>query len=249
MAADRAAETAETTEVAPAGGGAVVVVGGTSGLGLELARHYAATGRPVVLTGRDAGRAAKVAADLPGATGAGLDLARPHEIAAALADVGPVDYVVLAAIERDANSVADYDIDRAIHLTTLKLVGYTEVVHALLPRLDRERGAVLLFGGQAKERPYPGSTTVTTVNGGIASMVNTLAVELKPLRVNAIHPGIVLDSPYWAGNDAVAARVTGQTPTGRGVTMTDIVGACRFLLENSSVNAVNLPVDGGWLLG
>jgi NAD(P)-dependent dehydrogenase (short-subunit alcohol dehydrogenase family) len=230
--------------------GAVVVVGGTSGLGLEIARHYAAAGRPVVIAGRDAERASGVA-DTVGATcrGLALDLARPHDIAGALSEVGEVDHLVLAAIERDANSAAEYDIDRAIHLTTLKLVGYTEVVHALLPRLDRERGAVLLFGGQAKERPYPGSTTVTTVNGGIASMVNTLAVELKPLRVNAIHPGIVLDSPFWAGNEAVRARVVAQTPTGRGVTMTDIVDACRFLLENRSVNGVNLAVDGGWLLG
>jgi NAD(P)-dependent dehydrogenase (short-subunit alcohol dehydrogenase family) len=230
--------------------GAVVVVGGTSGLGLEVARHYAASGRPVVIAGRDAERAGEVAGTLGAACrGLALDLARPHGIAGALAEVGAVDHLVLAAIERDANTATEYDVDRAIHLTTLKLVGYTEVVHALLPRLDRERGAVLLFGGQAKERPYPGSVTVTTVNGGIASMVNTLAVELRPLRVNAIHPGIVLDSPFWAGNEAVRARVVAQTPTGRGVTMADIVDACRFLLENRSVNGVNLAVDGGWLLG
>jgi NADP-dependent 3-hydroxy acid dehydrogenase YdfG len=226
----------------------VVVVGGTSGLGLELARSYATEGRDVVITGRDPVRTAKIADEI-GATSAAFDLARPHDIAAALADVGAVQYLVLAAIDRDANSVADYDIDRAIYLTTLKLVGYAEVVHALLPRLDRSTGALLLFGGQARARPYPGSTTVTSVNGAVSTMVNTFAVELKPLRVNAIHPGIVTDSPYWAGNDAVTARVTTQTPTGHPVQMADVVGACRFLLENPAVNAVNLPLDGGWLLG
>jgi NAD(P)-dependent dehydrogenase (short-subunit alcohol dehydrogenase family) len=231
------------------GTGAVVVIGGTRGLGLELARHYASTGRPVWLTGRDAAAAAKVAAEIPGCTGIGLELAEPHTIAAALADVGPVDFLVLAAIDRDVNSITGYDIDKAVHLVTLKLVGYTEVVHTLLPRIDREQGAILLFGGQAKDIPYPGSTTVTTVNGGVATLVHTLAVELKPLRANAIHPGIVVDSPYWAGNDAVVTATEARTPTGRGVTMADIVDACRFLLENRSVNGINLPVDGGRLLG
>ena len=232
-----------------AGDGAVVVVGGTRGIGLELARHYASTGRPVWLTGRDGASAAKVAADIPGCRGVGLELAQPHTVAAALTDVGPVDYLVLAAIDRDANSTTDYDIDKALYLVTMKLVGYTEVVHALLPRIDREQGAILLFGGQAKDIPYPGSTTVSTVNGGVATLVHTLAVELKPLRINAIHPGIVVDSPYWAGNDAVVAATEARTPTGRGVTMADIVDACRFLLENPSVNGVNLPLDGGRLLG
>jgi NAD(P)-dependent dehydrogenase (short-subunit alcohol dehydrogenase family) len=227
--------------------GAVVVVGGTSGLGREIARHYAGTGRPVVVTGRDPERATGTAAELGSRTSsATFDLTRPHEIAAALADVGPVRHLVLAAIERDANAVADYDIDQAIRLVTMKLVGYMEVIHALLPRIDREHGSILLFGGQAKERPYPGSTTVSTINGGVVGMVATLATELKPLRVNAIHPGIVGDSPYWTGKplEHIAAR----TPTGRLVTMADIVHASAFLLENRSANAVNLPVDGGWLL-
>jgi len=228
--------------------GSVVVVGGTSGLGREIARHYAEEGREVVLTGRDPQRAATVAAELGGkAVGAGLDLTRPHEISGALADLGAVDHLVLAAIERDQNSAAEYSVDRALHLVTLKLVGYTEVVHALLPRLSPE-GSVLLFGGQAKERPYPGSTTVTTVNGGVVALVNTLVLELKPVRVNAVHPGIVGDSPFWSGKTQYLESVRSRTPTGRLTTMGDVVGAVVFLLENRAVNGVNLAVDGGWLL-
>lgn len=227
----------------------VVVVGGTAGIGLELARHYARQGEPVVVTGRDADRAAAAAASLgASARAAVFDLARPHEIAAALAEVSDVQYVVLSAIDRDDNSAADYHIDRAIALATMKLVGYTEVVHALLPRIDRGQGAVLLFGGQAKERPYPGSTTVTTVNAGVVGMVTTLATELRPLRVNAIHPGIVGDSPYWSTRAAALSAVLARTPTGRLVTVADVVAASVFLLQNRSVNAVNLAVDGGWLL-
>lgn len=230
--------------------GAVVVIGGTSGIGLEVARHYASAGRDVVLTGRDLGRAEAVAGELgPSARGAAVDLSDPHGIAGGLAAVGPVQHLVLAGIERDANTVTDYDVDRAIRLTTLKLVGYTEVVHTLLSRMDRENGSVLLFGGQAKERPYPGSTTVSTINGGVVGMVTTMAVELAPLRINSLHPGIVGDSPFWEGKEGALENVVARTPTKRLVSMADVVGATVFLLENRAMNAVHLPVDGGWLLG
>ena len=179
-------------------------------------------------------------------TGLALDLAEPHAIAAAVAGIDAVDGLVLAAIERDVNTVADYDIDRALRLVTLKLVGYTEVVHALRPRINPV-GAIVLFGGLAKERPYPGSTTVSTVNGGISSMVHTLATELAPVRVNGIHPGIVGDSPYWRDRDL--SHVVARTPTGQLSRMEDVVDATVFLLRNQGVNGVNLHVDAGWLLG
>jgi NAD(P)-dependent dehydrogenase (short-subunit alcohol dehydrogenase family) len=144
--------------------------------------------------------------------------------------------------------VDKFDIARATRLMTRKLVGYAEVIHALVSRFD-PKASIVLFGGQAKERPYPGSTTVSTVNGGIATMVHTLAVELAPLRVNAIHPGVVGDSPAWSGKPPeVLERVRVRTPTGRLATMEDIAGAVIFLLENQAVNGVNLSVDGGWLL-
>ena len=91
--------------------GSVVVVGGTRGLGRELAQSYADEGREVVVTGRDQGRAEEAASEIGGRTrGLGFDLAEPHTIADALADVGDVDHLVLAAIERDSNSVQEYDI-------------------------------------------------------------------------------------------------------------------------------------------
>jgi NAD(P)-dependent dehydrogenase (short-subunit alcohol dehydrogenase family) len=129
----------------------------------------------------------------------------------------------------------------------LKLVGYTEVIHTLAPRLQHD-SAILMFGGLARDRPYPGSTTVTTVNGGVTSLVRTLVHELAPTRVNALHPAIVGDSPQWRDMpkdrfDALVAR----TPTGKLVTMAEVVDASRFLLENAAINGINLPVDGGWL--
>jgi NAD(P)-dependent dehydrogenase (short-subunit alcohol dehydrogenase family) len=229
--------------------GRVVVVGGTQGLGREVARHYTDQGREVVLSGRDARRAEAVAAELGGkARGIGLDLAEPAELADRLADVAGVAHLVLAAIERDENRVSSFDVKRATRLATLKLVGNTEVIRVLAPRMDPD-GSVVLFGGRAKDRPYPGSTMVSAVNGGVAGLVSSLAVELAPIRCNAIHPGIVGDSPYWSAKGEPALEpVRNRTPARRLVTMEDVVGAVVFLLENRSVNGLNLHVDGGWLL-
>jgi NAD(P)-dependent dehydrogenase (short-subunit alcohol dehydrogenase family) len=229
--------------------GCVVVVGGTRGLGLEVARHYADRGREVVLTGRDEQRATTVAAELGGkATGIALDLSRPEELAGRLAGVGQVAHLVLAAIDRDENRVRSFDLERATRLAVLKLVGYAETVHVLLPRIDDD-GSLVLFGGRAKDRPYPGSTMVSTVNGGVTGLVHSLAVELAPIRCNAIHPGIVGDSPYWsAKGEPALAPVRNRTPSRRLVTMEDVVDAVVFLLENRSVTGVNLYVDAGWLL-
>jgi NAD(P)-dependent dehydrogenase (short-subunit alcohol dehydrogenase family) len=226
-----------------------VIIGGTSGIGRKLAETLAQRGEEVFISGRDKARAQAVAKEIGGNVhGLGLDLAQPQAIADALKEVGAVDRLVLAAIERDENSVRKYDIDRAIRLVTLKLVGYTEVIHALTPRLAAN-AAIVLFGGQARARPYPGSTTVTTVNGGVTTMVATLAVELAPVRVNAVHPGIVGDSPAWTGKPPeVLQRVIDRTPIKRLATMADVAASVIFLLDNQSVNGVNLQVDGGWLL-
>jgi NAD(P)-dependent dehydrogenase (short-subunit alcohol dehydrogenase family) len=228
--------------------GTVVIVGGTQGLGRELAQSYADDGRDVVVTGRDQSRADAAASEIGGSTrGLGFDLAEPHTIAGALAGVEDVDHLVLAAIERDVNKIREYEIDAALRLVTMKLVGYTEVIHALLPQM-RDDSSILIYGGLARDRPYPGSTTVTTVNGGVTSLVRTLVLELAPIRVNALHNGIVGDSPQW--KDMAPERhkaLVDRTPIGRLVTMEESMGAARFLLENQAMNGINLNVDGGWM--
>jgi len=229
----------------------VVVIGGTSGIGLEVAKAVVARGDQVVISGRHRARTQEAAESLGGAaTAVTLDLSEPWGIAPGLAGVGEVHGLVLSAIERDANTVREYDFARAARLVTLKLIGYTEVVHALLDRLaaSNETG-VVLFGGRAKDAPYPGSTTVSTINGGIEGLLNTLALELAPIRVNALHPGIVGDSPFWAGKPAgVLDQYTSRTPGGKLVTMADIVEATMFLLTARGVSGVSLNVDRGWRL-
>ena len=231
--------------------GAVVIVGGTSGIGLRLAETYAARGRDVVITGRDLERATSVAAGIDGpgrGTACAVDLAEPEKVAGCLAEIEAVDRLVVGAVDRDENTIAGFDVVAATRLVTMKLVGYAEVVHTLMNRLT-PAASILFFGGLALKRPYPGSTTITTVNGGVTGLVHTLAVELAPIRVNAIHPGVVGDSPYWADKpSAVLDALVARTPLGRLAKMDEIVDASIFLLENGAVNGVNLEVDGGWML-
>jgi NAD(P)-dependent dehydrogenase (short-subunit alcohol dehydrogenase family) len=204
-------------------------------------------GWSVIVAGRDGARAKSVAAEIGGDTrGIAVDLSEPEQIADAVGEIDTVDHIVLSAISRDRNNIADYDIAAARYLTTMKLVGYTAVLSALRDRFAAD-GSVVLFGGRAKDRPYPGSTTVSTVNGGVSGMVRSLTVQLAPRRVNAIHPGIVGNSPEWSGRPEATAKTREATPTGRNVAMEDIVDAVDFLMRNRSVNGIDLYIDGGWL--
>ena len=222
-----------------------LIVGATQGIGLEIARRLVADGHPVTITGRDLEKTQAVAAGIgPLASAVAFDLAEPHSIGPALASVGKVHWIIQAAIERDQNTVAAFDADRAIRLVTLKLVGYTQVIHVLRDRLTPD-AAIVLFGGQAKDTPYPGSTTVSTVNGGIEGLTRSLVHELKPIRVNVVHPGIVGNSPYWETRQGALEATLARTPTGRLTTMDDIVDATLFLLKNPAMNGVYLKVDGG----
>src|SRR5207244_10762887 len=110
-------------------------------------------GRDVDVPGRHQARAEAAPNEIGGRTrGIGFDLAEPHSIADHRADLGEVDYLVLAAIERDVNNVHEYDISGALRLVTLKLVGYTEAIHALTSRF-RDASAIPIFGALARHGP------------------------------------------------------------------------------------------------
>ncbi|MFG2563320.1 SDR family NAD(P)-dependent oxidoreductase [Streptomyces sp. NPDC048496] len=226
----------------------VVVIGGTSGIGRHFAESCAARGNDVVITGRTEDRTKGIANEIGGRTrGLALDLSDPEGIVAGLADVQRVDRLVLAALDRDYNTVREYRPADATRLLTVKLTGYTTVLHALASRMVDDSAAVLL-GGLASHRPYPGSTTVTTANGGISALVRTLAVELSPIRVNALHPSIVSDTPFWSDKPGAREAAATRALTKRPVTMQDCTEAITFLLENRSINGVNLNIDGGDVL-
>jgi NAD(P)-dependent dehydrogenase (short-subunit alcohol dehydrogenase family) len=220
-----------------------VIVGGSSGLGRVIAQRAAERGERVILTSRDAAKAATDAGEIGHDTrGRVADLARPETLERAFADIAEVDNLVITAVEQGPQSMKQFDVTAAIRQLTVKLVGYAETVRLLVPRFQAH-ASIVLFGGLAMERPYPGSTMVTTMNGGISGLMTTLAVELAPIRVNALHAGVVGDSPKWkhVQNHPHIAR----TPIGRLVTMDEVAEAAEFLLRNRGVNAIDLFVDGG----
>ena len=227
--------------------GTTLVVGGSHGIGRLIAERAAGRGDTVVVTSRDKGRAQAVAAEIGGAvTGIALDLAAPTTIEAALAEITVVDHLVITAIEQTVQSIGAFDVADAINSVTIKLVGYAETVRVLTDRFGPD-ASVVLFGGLAKERPYPGSTMVTTINAGVTGLMRTLAKEITPVRVNALHSGVVGDSPKWSQVQDTHPAVA-RTPLGRLVTMDEVADATEFLLRNGGMNGHDLNIDGGWLL-
>lgn len=224
----------------------VVIGGAGDGVGGVIARRLAGRGDNTIVTSRDTSRAEAAAEEIGGSTrGLAIDLAQPETIASALESVTDVDNVVITAMESVPITLADFQIDAAIRSLTIKLVGYAEAVR-FLHRRFRPGASVVLFGGLAKERPYPGSTMVTTFNAGLTGLVRTLAAEIAPHRVNALHPGLIGDSPKWrrlTDHPHIAA-----TPIGRLVTMDEVADATDFLLRNTGVNAHDLHLDGGLMI-
>ena len=224
----------------------VLVIGGTSGIGRAIAASYVANGAVVTVAGRSADRSQQVAEALgDGCRGLAVDVSKPDQVADALAGVGKVSRLILTAVGAGENSIGAFDTAVATELATVKLVGYPAVIAALQDRFQGDT-SILVLGGNAMDKPFPGSLSLTSVNGGVARMVVALAVELAPRRVNAIHPGVVVDTPSWkdAPSDFLAS-VKESTPTGEHVTTAEIADAAVALLENKAITGQNLRVDGG----
>jgi NAD(P)-dependent dehydrogenase (short-subunit alcohol dehydrogenase family) len=220
----------------------LVVIGGTSGLGLEIAKAAHASGIKVTIGGRGAERAAETAKLIgPDVIGVHIDLGDLASIRRAVRDGPP--------IMRLSTTVKDFAIAEAEQLARIKLVGYVEAVSAALPRL-KSSSSIVLFSGVAKTNPYAGSTMISVVNGGIVGMTKTMAMELAPIRVNCISPGLVPDSPIWKralaqGPNPVVDAMTAKTPTRRLAMTEDIIQGVFFLLDNKAVNGIDLELDGG----
>jgi NAD(P)-dependent dehydrogenase (short-subunit alcohol dehydrogenase family) len=227
----------------------LLVIGGARGLGLELAKAASEQGARVTVTGRDARVAEARAAELgPSARGLACDLLDGASLGRLFAEIDVVDHLVLTAIERDQNSAADFRADAAARMMLIKTVGYANAVAHALPKLDRD-GSVVMFSGLSMWRPSPGSTTMSMANSAILGLVNSLAAEIAPVRVNAITPGSVAGTEAIDNAGPVMAEFfeaqRQRTPAKRLPTPGDIVAAVLFLLTCPGVNGENLVVDAG----
>lgn len=227
----------------------VVVVGGTKGLGLEIAKAAARRGDRVTVVGRDAERSSKAAAALGiDAVGGVCDLTDWPSLERFFAGIDSLDHLVLAALDRDNNDIVHFRPDDAAKTSLMKNVGYAAAVSYALPKFTPD-GSVLMFSGLSMWRPMPGSTTISMANAGVVGLANSLAVQIAPVRVNVITPGVVLGTDAVDQADPVRAeqyeRLRQRTPAKRLPVPDDIVSAAFALMENPGINAANLVVDAG----
>jgi NAD(P)-dependent dehydrogenase (short-subunit alcohol dehydrogenase family) len=224
----------------------LIIVGGGSGIGRQIAADAAAQGAAVTLAGRDS-RVLDAIRVGEGISTAMVDLADEESISRLATDVGELDYLVSLAAAPANGPVTDLDRD-AIHTAfDAKVIGPILLAKHFAPRF-REGGAMLLFAGVVAWRPAPQRVVMATTNGAVAALAQALAVELAPIRVNALSPGIV-DSGAWdrlgAGKDTFLAGVAATNPAGRVGRPEDVSSAALLALTNPYITGTTLHVDGG----
>lgn len=232
----------------------VLIVGGSSGMGLELARLLLTEGSQVTIAGRSEARLEEARASLSSAgerlTTVVADIAQEDQVARLFERVGPLDHIVTTA----ADIEGAYQLLPALDLAAVRRVVDSKFIGPLLlakhgaPVLSPQ-GSITFTSGIAAYRPAARGSVVAAINGALESLAYALAVELGPIRVNAVSPGWV-DSPIWkhVAGDAKAATLVAMAkrlPVGRIGQPDDIASAIRFLMRNGFVTGTVLHVDGG----
>jgi NAD(P)-dependent dehydrogenase (short-subunit alcohol dehydrogenase family) len=226
----------------------VLLVSGASGIGRSIAKSIIDVGGEVVLAGRRPGALDAAAEELgPRASSVVIDLADESSISAAAATVGEVDHVVSLAADHANGPLAELESEAVRNAFDAKVIGPLLLAKHFAP-LVREGGSFLFFSGVAAWKPAPGLSVMSTTNGAVAFLAEALAVELAPMRVNALSPGIV-DSGAWdamgAGKSDLFADTARTNPARRVGQPSDIAAAALSLLTNTFVTGVTLHVDGG----
>jgi NAD(P)-dependent dehydrogenase (short-subunit alcohol dehydrogenase family) len=231
----------------------VVVLGGTSGIGLATAKAAACRGAKVTVVSRRPASVDQALADLPpGTSGRTADLTDAGQVGRLFGDLGSIDHLVFTAGEPLALMGLDtLDLDKAREFFTLRYFGALWAVHAAIPHL-RPGGSITLTTGIAGQRPGPGWAVAASICGAVESLTRALAVELAPIRVNAVSPGVVR-SPLWASmtpasRDQLYRDTAAAIPAGRVGEVDDIAQAYLFCLTQPFATGSVLTVDGGAVL-
>lgn len=225
----------------------VLVVGRGSGIARAIADAALAEGARVVAAGRSVTGLEEAYRD-SGVTVRHVDLTDEASIAALAEDLGAVDHIVSAASARARGLVGELSPEAIVLSFRTKAVGPIMLAKHFASRMPADGSFVLLSGVAALE-PDPGFIGVAATNGAVDTITRSLAVELAPIRVNAISPGTV-DTGAW---DALGdrkksdffARLSAANPVGRIGTTEDVAQAAVFLMTNTFMTGVSLPVDGG----
>ena len=239
--------------------GTIVVIGGSSGIGLAVARRSLDDGATVVIAGRSQQRLDAARADLA-RTGppAGrlsahpVDIGDLAQVTRLFERVGTLSHLVVTAADLPYGPVVSLSEDSILRAVRSKILGPLFAAQQAAPRITKP-GSITFTSGIAASRPAPGGALAATVNGALESMVLALALELAPIRVNAVSPGWV-DTPVWdrlATPDVKNARLAdlaARLPARRLGRPEDIANAVAFLIADTFVTGTVLHAEGAQVL-
>jgi NAD(P)-dependent dehydrogenase (short-subunit alcohol dehydrogenase family) len=231
----------------------IVVIGGSSGIGLAVAEQAVKEGARVVIASSNPDRVQK-AADSIGkqAEGRSLDLGEETAVQQFFDGVGPFDHLVITAGDTlRLSELSATDLSEARNAFELRFWGALAAVKYGAPQI-RRGGSVVLTTGIAGERPQKSWTIAASVCGAIISLTRALAVELAPIRVNAVSPGIVRTNLWGSMNENEREQLfeaLGQKlPAARVGEPGDIARAYLYLMEEGYSTGQTITVDGGLVL-
>jgi NAD(P)-dependent dehydrogenase (short-subunit alcohol dehydrogenase family) len=231
----------------------IVILGGTSGIGLATAQLAAADGATVVVASSNRERVDAALADLPAdAAGYALDVRREEEIRDLFERLGPFDHLAYTAGESlPLGLIAATDLESARRAFQIRFWGaYAAVKHAA-PRL-RRGGSIVLSSGIASARPLATWTVAGSICGAVEALTRALAVELAPIRVNAVAPGVVRSNLWRAMSEndrsAMYASLEEALPARRAGEVGDVAETFLYLMRNGYSTGTVVTIDGGSVL-
>ena len=231
----------------------VVIIGGSSGMGLATARAAAAAGAIVTIASSSKERLDAALAELPGTCDAEVVDTRHEASVAGLFDrIGSLDHLVYTAGDAfTPRPLADVSLSEARQGFEVRLWGEITAVKYAAPRL-RPGGSVSLTTGTVSARPAPGAALAAAGAAAGEGLTRGLAVEMAPIRVNAVRAG-AFRTPLWdrlpePQREAMFASLAGRTLTKTVGDPGQIAAAHLYLMENDYVTGTVLTVDGGLLL-
>jgi NAD(P)-dependent dehydrogenase (short-subunit alcohol dehydrogenase family) len=231
----------------------VVVLGGSSGIGLAVAEQAASQAASVIIASSDAGRVQKVVASIGGkAQGHALDVSDERAVEAFFSKLGTFDHLVFTAGDSlHLHDLAATDLQQARHAFELRYWAALAAVKYGSPHI-RKGGSIVLTTGIAGQRPQKGWVLAASVCGTVEALTRALAVELAPIRVNAVSPGVVRTNLWQnmgeAERENLYESVGKSLPVGRVGEADDIAQAYLFLMQEGFSTWQIVVVDGGTVL-
>lgn len=226
-----------------------LIIGGTSGVGLAAAQQFIGRGDTVHIAGRDHLRLDRALTETVGAQGHVLD-AGDHDAVTALAEqLAPIRRLVITlAGSGGVGPLADLSTDELRSAFEQKYWPAVTALKAALPHLATD-ASITLVGAITARAAMPGTAGIGSLNAAIEGLVQPLAAELAPIRVNAVSPGYI-DTPWWDGmptadRDAFFAQAAASLPTGRIAGAADIAEAIVLVATNPNITGTVLETDGG----